>query len=100
MVGSNEVLKKISMTIDDFFDNIDNNLYGFLKSQLMKIIVFSYNNISYMDRKYIIFFGYFKKNFFVLIQVIGIENCNVNLKDVENRKFKGFRGEKILENLV
>lgn len=100
MAGSNEALKKNPTTTDDFLDNTDNNLYGSLKSQLMKTIVFSYNNISYMDRKHIIPPGHPKKNPPVSTQVTGTENCNVNLKDVENRKFKGLRGEKTLENPV
>lgn len=83
MARSKEALTKTPMT-DNFLDNTDNNLYGSLKSQLMKPTVFSYTNMTYMDSKDIIPSCHLKKNPPVSTQVMGTEHC----------KFKGFRGKK------
>lgn len=84
MAGSKEALKKKNPTTDNFLDNTDNNLYGFLKSQLMKTTVISYNNITYTNSNDIICSCHLKKNPPVSTQVMGTENC----------KFKESRGGK------
>lgn len=74
MAGKKGSLKKNPMT-DNFLDNTDNNLYGSLKSQLMKTIVLSYNNITYVDSKDILLTCHLKKNPPVSTHVTGTENC-------------------------
>lgn len=73
---------------DNFLDKADNNLYGYLKSQLVKTIVLSYNNITYPDIEDIILSCHLRKNSPVSTQVM----------EIENYKFKEFRGETPLEN--
>ena len=75
---------------DNVLDNTDNNLYGYLKSQLMKTIVLSYNNTTYPDTKDIILSCHLKKNPPVSTQVM----------ETENYKCKELRGETTLENSV